>query len=555
MQPGERGNVWESSSTIAIMSDNGGSKQSNPKLRKFGLMLIGAQLAFIALFAVFVQYDWDALPVSLRSLSHQPSRTYRATHNDTAELTAVGLDPRLQQVKYPLRDYFSMYGDIQIMIFLAFGLFIACFKRYGYSATGMAFMLCAFIVQWSTLVHGFFHLTPDNTINLSLITLISADFTIAAVLISTCVLLGTLSPLQYIVLALIEVVVYAGNEWLCLSVLRVVDVGGAIYLHTFAAYFGLAVAFVLNRRTKECLKSLKGLTASSYFNELLAFLGTILLFIYWPSFNSVFAPADLQQRAVINTALALLASSLATFAMSAIVFKEKFSMTVIQNGALAGGVAIGSTADLMIQPYAALMIGFAAGTLTVIGFKFIAPVLEERWKLLDMCGVQYLHGLPGLFAGLVSALVCGIAKDETYGSSYWEAFPAAVPPDNSSAYQKLLVEYPALKPGFGRTPWMQAGFQVLALLVSVLIAMVSGLVTGLLLKLSVFDPIKPAEMLCDDELWLMPKELSEDQEASVRETLEQVQKMLDSQRQKLAFKPTIVRNDLNGLQPCLKVRA
>lgn len=75
------------------------------------------------------------------------------------------------------------------------------------------------------------------------------------------------------------------------------------------------------------------------------------------------------------------------------------------------------------------------------------------------------------------------------------------------------------------------------------------------MKLSIFDPIKPAEMLCDDELWLMPKELSEDQEASVRETLEQVQKMLDSQRQKLAFKPTIVRNDLNGLQPCLKVRA
>ena len=46
--------------------------------------------------------------------------------------------------------------------------------------------------------------------------------------------------------------------------------------------------------------------------------------------------------------------------------------TIIQNGALAGGVAIGSTADLMIQPYAALLIGFTAGALTVIGCKFIA---------------------------------------------------------------------------------------------------------------------------------------------------------------------------------------
>ena len=127
-------------------------------------------------------------------------------------------------------------------------------------------------------------------------------------------------------LAFVEVVVYAGNEWLCLCVLRVVDVGGAIYLHMFAAYFGLAVAFVLNRRTKEFVKGLKDLTASSYVNELLAFLGTVLLFIYWPSFNSVFAPADLQQRAVINTALALLASAMATFGFSAILSRDKFSM-------------------------------------------------------------------------------------------------------------------------------------------------------------------------------------------------------------------------------------
>ena len=110
MQSGERGNVWESSSTIANMSDNG---KHSVKLRKFGLVLVSAQLAFIALFAVFVQYDWDALPVSLRSsLSNQPSRTYsQASHNDTAELAVVGLDPRLQQVKYPLRDYFSSKSE------------------------------------------------------------------------------------------------------------------------------------------------------------------------------------------------------------------------------------------------------------------------------------------------------------------------------------------------------------------------------------------------------------------------------------------------------------
>ena len=48
-----------------------------------------------------------------------------------------------------------------------------------------------------------------------------------------------------------------------------------------------------------------------------------------------------------------------------------FLQAIIQNAALSGGVAIGSTADLMIQPYAALLIGFSAGAITVIGFLYI----------------------------------------------------------------------------------------------------------------------------------------------------------------------------------------
>ena len=78
---------------------------------------------------------------------------------------------------------------------------------------------------------------------------------------------------------------------------------------------------------------------------------------------------------------------------------------------------------------------------------------------------------------------------------------------------------------------------------------------GLLLKLNFWDPFKPSEMLCDEEMWLMPKELAEDDEASIRETLDQVQTMLNNQRQKLTFKPTVTGKELNGLQPCLKVRA
>lgn len=47
------------------------------------------------------------------------------------------------------------------------------------------------------------------------------------------------------------------------------------------------------------------------------------------------------------------------------------SQVHVQNATLAGGVAIGTMADMIIQPWAALLIGSIAGTLSVLGYRFI----------------------------------------------------------------------------------------------------------------------------------------------------------------------------------------
>lgn len=51
---------------------------------------------------------------------------------------------------------------------------------------------------------------------------------------------------------------------------------------------------------------------------------------------------------------------------------HRFVMEHIQNATLAGGVAIGAVADLMVGPWAALMIGTIAGTISVVGFDIIS---------------------------------------------------------------------------------------------------------------------------------------------------------------------------------------
>lgn len=42
----------------------------------------------------------------------------------------------------------------------------------------------------------------------------------------------------------------------------------------------------------------------------------------------------------------------------------------IQNSTLAGGVAIGTAADMMIHPWGAMVVGSAAGALSVLGYRF-----------------------------------------------------------------------------------------------------------------------------------------------------------------------------------------
>merc|ERR1712019_54754 len=94
-----------------------------------------------------------------------------------------------------------------------------------------------------------------------------------------------------------------------------------------------------------------------------------------------------------------LASTVATFALTPLLEGGKITTVPIQNATLAGGVSIGATANL-VGPFGAIVVGTLAGLLSTYGF-----VKSPFFGDVDTCGISNLHGMPGIFGGIVSALI------------------------------------------------------------------------------------------------------------------------------------------------------
>jgi len=391
-------------------------------------------------------------------------------------------------------------------MFIGFGFLMTFLKRYGYGSVGFNFIVAAYVLEWALLVRGWLeagvHGESDFTLNIK--SLLVADFCAAAVLISFGAVLGKASLSQLIVMATCEVVIQGVNELIGLHYLQAYDVGESIYVHIFGAYFGLAVSKVL-QGSKDIESTKEG---SHYHSDLFAMIGTLFLFLYWPSFNSAVAVDEGQTRAIINTFLSITASCVATFIMSLLVGKGRLNMVHIQNATLAGGVAVGAVADMAIEPFGAMVIGTISGIISVLGYQYLTPRLNES-VVHDTCGVNNLHGMPGLLSGIASAIVAATATSEKYGGERLYVFyPSRIPVANSSELANLTsIEF--AKGGLGRTAIQQGGYQMAALAITLGMALVGGIITGFIMKLPIIEQVQDIEEMFDDEPnWLTPEDYS-----------------------------------------------
>merc|ERR1719409_2406701 len=140
-------------------------------------------------------------------------------------------------------------------------------------------------------------------------------------------------------------------------------------------------------------------------------------------------------------------------------------------------VLVGSSSDLVIQPWGALVIGFCAGALSVVGYVYISPWLERKIGLHDTCGIHNLHGMPGVMGAIGGAFSALVAGDQAYGDSIGTVFPNRDPPTYEIAIQQKQCNATQVQEGkcaLGLTAGEQAGRQVSALLITLALSIASS---------------------------------------------------------------------------------
>eukprot|EP00301_Raphidiophrys_heterophryoidea_P014730 c23185_g1_i1.p1 GENE.c23185_g1_i1~~c23185_g1_i1.p1 ORF type:complete len:505 (+),score=91.91 c23185_g1_i1:69-1517(+) len=389
---------------------------------------------------------------------------------------------------------YSFFMDVHAMVFVGLSFIVTFLHRYGYSAAGYNFMIAVVVIQWSILTNAFWsgvYARKFHNIKLTTENAISADYACACVLISFGCVLGKTNALQLLTMALIETLCYTFNGMVCALGMRAVDMG-AMYVHVFSTFFGLGCSFFvgLGGPHEDC--------TSSKTSDLFSFLGTLVLWLFWPSANAALAEGPEQHKVVMNTLLALCSSTVTVFITSALLRKDnKFKISDVQNASLSGGVAIGSVASLVIRPWLALVIGGIAGILGVVGYTHVQPFLWRKFKIHDTCGINNFHGLPGILGGITGAMasarVVGLDQ-ETIAL----IFPARAPTDPNAAGEI------GVNPGKDRTAVGQAFVQLAALLVTIIFGAGLGSLTGLIIRLPAFHP--PQQPYQDAEYWDVPSE-------------------------------------------------
>jgi len=266
-----------------------------------------------------------------------------------------------------------------------------------------------------------------------------------------------------------------------------------MFVHTFGAFFGIAVSTIVGfGKLKIDQQVHKDCQTKRIHSEIYAGFGVIFLWVLWPNFNSVFAPNGTQLQSAFNTIICLCGSAMTSYYTS-MWLGGKFSAEIIRDASLSGGIIVGSSVNLLIQPWIACIGGLVAGFSITIIHYFLSSLLKHTW-FRNNCGVLYLHGFMGIVGSCAGMIATAVRKKD------WN--------DNGSLIWG--ISYPDIF-GTGKHSDQQAQFQLAELVITLTIAIGGGIITGIIVRLLPYFSTNDRESYFSDQAEIqVPKDFLPD---------------------------------------------
>ncbi|MCQ2821447.1 MAG: ammonium transporter [archaeon] len=432
--------------------------------------------------------------------THLPSRYRTECFTDSSTHHCF---PTIERtVDAPFRNYnLALFG---------FGILYSMMKDHSFASVPMIILGYFIIVEWGFLTMSFFFqcfrtkpkeekrffdikVTEDNLFEIS-------AGPAAAIYISYGALIGTINIPQFIVMIFIECILFSFNYYLCMSPknMYISDIGGIISIHTFAAFFGAACTFILNKNKSE--KKIQP-------NLVSGFVAIFAAYQLWSNYKGginwngeeVNTPvADVRRHEYrIHTSnvypttynYSVIGSVVGLFGINLFFNKGALKPEEILYSTLCGSLIIGNIAGYMEYPIFGFIFGIIGSIICGLCCKFLKPILSDKLKYFDAMGILYYHGIPALLGSIVTAI-----RIASLWGKGWEIYDDDDPQTKIELGEYLIPQmrgYQEEGETIGkRKNGGQAGFEILAELVSIFFGVAGGVGAGFLMNLDIWGKVE-----------------------------------------------------------------
>jgi ammonium transporter Rh len=175
------------------------------------------------------------------------------------------------------------------MMLMGFGFLMTFIRSYAWSAISWTFLINAFVTQFYILLRPFWDkvlnsgFNTDFIVTIDIVFLIRCSYAVASVLVAFGGLIGRVGPKDILIMGTIHIIGYALNEEVVRTKIGMIDAGGSTTIHAYGAFFGLTACLILSRKIKPVTDF-----KVSYVSNIFGFIGTLFLWLFWPSFNFAF---------------------------------------------------------------------------------------------------------------------------------------------------------------------------------------------------------------------------------------------------------------------------